>query len=123
MQVSKGLKRATGRDEQVQHHLGTLNFLQPLVISVANFSQFPHSILLVRLKSQKCHPERSQPIRLRMGWRSRRTPGSLWPSGSVDPGKGADTVQPIGALRLHGCFPSRSSHSAQGDNLFRPGDI
>ena len=26
MQVSKGLKRATGRDEQVQHHLGTLNF-------------------------------------------------------------------------------------------------
>jgi hypothetical protein len=26
MQVSKGLKRATGRDEQFQHHLGTLNF-------------------------------------------------------------------------------------------------
>jgi hypothetical protein len=26
MQVSKGLKRATGRDEQLQHHLGTLNF-------------------------------------------------------------------------------------------------
>ena len=26
MQVSKGLKRATGRGEQVQHHLGTLNF-------------------------------------------------------------------------------------------------
>ena len=29
MQVSKGLKRATGRDEQVQHHFGTLNFLVP----------------------------------------------------------------------------------------------
>ena len=26
MQVSKGLKRATGRGEQVQHHLGTLSF-------------------------------------------------------------------------------------------------
>jgi len=29
MQVSKGLKRATGRDEQLQHHLGTLNFFGP----------------------------------------------------------------------------------------------
>jgi hypothetical protein len=27
MQVSKGLKRATGRDEQFQHHLGALNCL------------------------------------------------------------------------------------------------
>jgi hypothetical protein len=26
MQVSEGLKRATGRDEQFQHHLGTLIF-------------------------------------------------------------------------------------------------
>ncbi len=30
MQVSEGLKRATGRDEQFQHHLGTLNFCSRL---------------------------------------------------------------------------------------------
>jgi hypothetical protein len=29
MQVSEGLKRATGRGEQVQHHLGTLDFDGP----------------------------------------------------------------------------------------------
>jgi len=34
MQVSKGLKRATGRDEPFQHHLGTLNFC-PEVHSLA----------------------------------------------------------------------------------------
>jgi hypothetical protein len=36
MQVSKGLKRATGRDEQVQHHLGTLDFCYPLEFLVAS---------------------------------------------------------------------------------------
>ena len=36
MQVSKGLKRATGRDEQVQHHLGTLNFCYPLEFLMAS---------------------------------------------------------------------------------------
>ena len=36
MQVSKGLKRATGRGEQVQHHLGTLNFDSPLEFSMAS---------------------------------------------------------------------------------------
>jgi hypothetical protein len=36
MQVSKGLKRATGRGEQVQHHLGTLNFNIPLEFSMAS---------------------------------------------------------------------------------------
>jgi hypothetical protein len=36
MQVSKGLKRATGRGEQVQHHLGTLNFDSPLEFSMVS---------------------------------------------------------------------------------------
>ncbi len=36
MQVSKGLKRATGRGEQVQHHLGTLNFDTPLEFSMTS---------------------------------------------------------------------------------------
>jgi hypothetical protein len=36
MQVSKGLKRATGRGEQVQHHLGTLYFDSPLEFSMAS---------------------------------------------------------------------------------------
>jgi hypothetical protein len=35
MQVSEGLKRATGRGEQVQHHLGTLNFDSPFEFSMA----------------------------------------------------------------------------------------
>ncbi len=35
MQVSKGLKRATGRGEQVQHHFGTLNFLYPFEFLMA----------------------------------------------------------------------------------------
>ena len=35
MQVSKGLKRATGRGEQVQHHLGTLNFCNPFEFLMA----------------------------------------------------------------------------------------
>jgi hypothetical protein len=38
MQVSKGLKRATGRDEQFQHHLGTLNFR---LIGLAGRPVFP----------------------------------------------------------------------------------
>ena len=36
MQVSKGLKRATGRGEQVQHHLGTLNFCSHFELSMAS---------------------------------------------------------------------------------------
>ena len=36
MQVSKGLKRATGRGEQVQHHLGTLNFDGHSALSMAS---------------------------------------------------------------------------------------
>jgi hypothetical protein len=36
MQVSKGLKRATGRGEQVQHHLGTLNFDTHFEFSMAS---------------------------------------------------------------------------------------
>jgi hypothetical protein len=35
MQVSKGLKRATGRGEQVQHHFGTLNFCNPFEFPMA----------------------------------------------------------------------------------------
>jgi hypothetical protein len=50
MQVSKGLKRATGRDEQVQHYFGTLNFLDLRILPIY----------------QHCHPERSHSIRLRM---------------------------------------------------------
>jgi hypothetical protein len=49
MQVSKGLKRATGRDEQFQHHLGTLNFC-PLALKSHPFpvptSGFQQLILL-----------------------------------------------------------------------------
>jgi hypothetical protein len=48
MQVSKGLKRATGRGEQVQHHLGTLNFDSPLEFSLAS-PRFRDSTLLVCL--------------------------------------------------------------------------
>ncbi len=36
MQVSEGLKRATGRGEQVQHHLGTLNFDSHYALSMAS---------------------------------------------------------------------------------------
>jgi hypothetical protein len=36
MQVSEGLKRATGRDEQVQHHLGALNFDSHFEFSMAS---------------------------------------------------------------------------------------
>jgi hypothetical protein len=36
MQVSKGLKRATGRGEQVQHHLGTLSFCSYFESSMAS---------------------------------------------------------------------------------------
>jgi len=36
MQVSKGLKRATGRGEQVQHHLGALNFYSHFELSMAS---------------------------------------------------------------------------------------
>jgi hypothetical protein len=36
MQVSEGLKRATGRGEQVQHHLGTLNFDSHSALSMAS---------------------------------------------------------------------------------------
>ena len=39
MQVSKGLKRATGRGEQVQHHLGTLNFYSHFGLSMASSSK------------------------------------------------------------------------------------
>ena len=41
MQVSKGLKRATGRGEQVQHHLGTLNFDVRLQSSMPVFPKVP----------------------------------------------------------------------------------
>lgn len=42
MQVSKGLKRATGRGEQVQHHLGTLNFEIRFQSSMPVFPKVPH---------------------------------------------------------------------------------
>ena len=41
MQVSKGLKRATGRGEQVQHHLGTLNFYSHYEPSMAISPRVP----------------------------------------------------------------------------------
>jgi hypothetical protein len=41
MQVSKGLKRATGRGEQVQHHLGTLNFYNPFEFPMASSPKVP----------------------------------------------------------------------------------
>ena len=46
MQVSKGLKRATGRGEQVQHHLGTLNFRTNLFVcsSLAGRPEFPMAV-------------------------------------------------------------------------------
>ena len=45
-QVSKGLKRATGRDEQVQHHLGALNFFpqQLRLLSLAGRPVFPMAV-------------------------------------------------------------------------------
>ncbi len=49
MQVSKGLKRATGRGEQVQHHLGTLNFFSHFELSMASSPKFRDSMLLVCL--------------------------------------------------------------------------
>jgi len=49
MQVSKGLKRATGRGEQVQYHLGTLNFCSHFELSMASPQRFRDSMLLVCL--------------------------------------------------------------------------
>jgi hypothetical protein len=41
MQVSKGLKRATGRGEQVQHHFGTLNFCNSFEFPMAPSPKVP----------------------------------------------------------------------------------
>ena len=63
MQVSKGLKRATGRGEQVQHHLGTLNFWGPARLNSLLANLF-----------HLCHPDRSEAQRAQ--WRDLAFPVS-----------------------------------------------
>jgi hypothetical protein len=58
MQVSKGLKRATGRGEQVQHHLGALNFYSHFELSMASSPKFRDSMLFVCLGPRRCPLQR-----------------------------------------------------------------